>query len=75
MSERIEFLITLFSVKRTKACRQTGPARPTGCLESFRDLAKCFWGNFLGHLNPNRRITDPWLNSPAQVRAQARRDH
>jgi hypothetical protein len=30
MSERIEFLITLFSVKRTKACRQTGPARPMG---------------------------------------------
>jgi hypothetical protein len=29
MAERIEVLITLVSEKRTKACRQTGPARPT----------------------------------------------
>src|ERR1700730_6214198 len=34
MPERKEFLITLFSVKRTKACRQTGPARPTAFIST-----------------------------------------
>src|SRR5581483_11606793 len=29
---RNEFLNSLFSEKRTKACRQTGPARPTGMV-------------------------------------------